>query len=100
MPKAVLSVLRFEVGVSLLLAPTDKKGPKAQGPFSYSGQCKNIARDSQEVTRQSSGRSQVLLKALSKVQITFLCLQSFLPGELFEYRRREGFFKACLKSGE
>ena len=44
---AVLSV-RFEVGVSLLLAPVraDKRGLGA--PFSSSGKCRNTAGDSQE----------------------------------------------------
>ena len=60
----VLSV-RFEVGVSLLLAPAgaDKRG--TWGPFSSSGKCRSTAGDLQESTRRSSSWSQVLLKALS-----------------------------------
>ena len=56
--------VRFEVGVSLLLAPAraDKRGP--EDPFSSSGKCRNAARDSQESTRRSSGGRRVLLKAL------------------------------------
>ena len=65
--KTVLSV-RFGVGVSLLQAPT--RADKRQGPFSSSGICRNTAGDSQESTRQSSGRSQVLLKALQEVVVT------------------------------
>ena len=52
-------LVRFEVGVSLLLA---QKRP--QGPFSSSGKCWNTAGNSQESTRQSSSGGQVLLKAL------------------------------------
>ena len=60
---AVLSV-RFEVVVSLLLAPVgaDKRGPKA--PFPLVEIVGNTAGDLQESTRRSSGGSQVLLKAL------------------------------------
>ena len=59
----MLSV-RFEVGVSLLLAPVgaDKRGPKA--PFPLVEIVGNKAGDLQESTRRSSSRSQVLLKAL------------------------------------
>ena len=55
----MLSV-RFEVGVSLLLAPAgaDKRG------LSSSRKCKNAAGDLQESIHRSSGRSRVLLKAL------------------------------------
>ena len=62
--RTVLSV-RFEVGVSLLLAPVgaDKRGPKA--PFPLVEIVGNTAGDLQESTRRSSGGSQVLLKALS-----------------------------------
>ena len=60
---SVLSV-RFEVVVSLLLAPVgaDKRGPKA--PFPLMEIVGNTAGDLQESTRRSSGGSQVLLKAL------------------------------------
>ena len=60
---SVLSV-RFEVGVSLLLAPAraDKRGPKAPFPQVEN---RNTAGDSQESTRRSSSGSLVLLKALS-----------------------------------
>ena len=59
----MLSV-RFEVVVSLLLAPVgaDKRGPKA--PFPLVEIVGNTAGDLQESTRRSSGGSQVLLKAL------------------------------------
>ena len=59
----VLSV-RFEVGVSLLLAPAgpDKRGPKA--PFPLVEKCRNAAGDLQESTHWSSGGSWVLLQAL------------------------------------
>ena len=62
---SVLSV-RFEVGVSLLLAPgrADKRDP-----FSSNGTCRNTASDSQESTRRSSGGNQVLLKALQLVRM-------------------------------
>ena len=58
----VLSV-RFEVGVSLVLAPAraDKRG---RGPFSFSGKCRNAASDLQESTSRSSGGSRISLKAL------------------------------------
>ena len=60
---SVLSV-RFEVVVSLLLAPVgaDKRGPKA--PFPLVEIVGNTAGDLQESTRRNSGGSQVLLKAL------------------------------------
>ena len=60
----VLSV-RFEVGVSLLLAlaEADKRGP-----FSFSGLCRNTAGYSLERTRRSSGGSRVLLKVLCASQ--------------------------------
>ena len=59
----MLSV-RFEVVVSLLLAPVgaDKRGPKA--PFPLVEIVGNTAGDLQESTHRSSGGSQVLLKAL------------------------------------
>ena len=53
--------VRFEIGVSLLLAPAgaDKlMGP--QGPISSSGKCRNTARDLQESTRRSSSGNWVL----------------------------------------
>ena len=61
--KSVLSV-RFEVVVSLLLAPVgaDKRGPKA--PFPLVEIVGNTAGDLQESIRRSSGGSQVLLKAM------------------------------------
>ena len=69
-PCTVLSV-RFEVGVSLLLAPVraDKRGPK----FSSNGYCRNTAGDSQESTWRSSGGSKVLMKALLVRVIRVLC---------------------------
>ena len=57
--------VRFEVGVSFLLAPAgaDKRGPKAPFPPVENAGI-HTAGDSQESTRRSSGGSRVLLKAL------------------------------------
>ena len=58
---------RFEVGVSLLLAPAgaDKRDPKAPFPLVENAGIQLVrVRDSQESTRRSSSRSRVLLKAL------------------------------------
>ena len=73
-PHTVLSV-RFEVGVSLLLAPTgaDKRGPKAPfPPVENAGIQPTIHNGS---TRQSSGRSRLLLKALL-IRIISTCLKN------------------------
>ena len=67
---AVLSA-RFEVGVSLLLAPV-RADKRAQRPFSSSGKCRNTDGDSQESTRRSSSGSRVLLKALLWVGYWFI----------------------------
>ena len=75
--RTVLSV-RFEVGVSLLVAPVgaDKRGPGAPSPLvENAGIQPVLARDSQE----SSSLSRVLLKALQK---DFVCYKSF---NLFSY---------------
>ena len=56
----VLSV-RFEGGVSLLLAPA---GADKRDPFFSSVKCRNTAGDLQESTHRSSGQSRVLPKAL------------------------------------
>ena len=63
--QSVLSV-RFEVGVSLLLAPAraDKRGPKVPFPLRLVENSGIAARDSPESTHRSSGESRVLLKAL------------------------------------
>ena len=59
----MLSV-KFEVGVSLLVAPAGK-GPKAPFPLvENAGIHLALARDSQESTHQSSGGSRILLKEL------------------------------------
>ena len=68
---AVLSV-RFEGGVSLLQAPTraDKRGSKAPFPLvENEGIQPALGFDSQESTRQNSGGSRVLLKALDVVAV-------------------------------
>ena len=79
--RTVLSV-RFEVGVSLLVAPVkaDKRVHGAPFPLvENAGIQPVLARDSQESTRRSSGLSRVLLKALQK---GFVCYKSF---NLFSY---------------
>ena len=60
----VLSV-RYEVGVSLLLAPAraDKRGPKALFPLVETAGIQPVI---QESTRRSFSRSRVLLKALRR----------------------------------
>ena len=74
----MLSV-RFEVGVSLLLAPVraDKRGPKA--PFPLVEIVGNTAGDLQESTRRSSGGSHVLLKALQTRLILKFKTNQILP---------------------